>query len=116
MSFDKQEKIAQETLEIYCPLASRLGIAAWKIELEDLCFRYYRPDVYYQMIQKVKKTEVEHNRYIDEVKKLVAESLGLTSIKYKVYGRSKHLWSIYRKMQSRKYPLLYRSTTFLPSE
>lgn len=101
MSFDKQERIAQETLEIYCPLASRLGIASWKIELEDLCFRYYRPDVYYQLVQKEKKTEGEQNRYIDDVKKMIAESLGNTSIKYKVYGRSKHLWSIYRKMQAR---------------
>lgn len=101
MSFDKQERIAQETLEIYCPLASRLGIASWKIELEDLCFRYYRPDVYYQLVQKEKKTQVEQTRYIDDAKKMIAESLGNTSIKYKVYGRSKHLWSIYRKMQAR---------------
>lgn len=101
MSFDKQEKIAKETLEIYCPLASRLGIATWKIELEDLCFRYYRPDMYYQLVQQIKKTEADQNRYIDEVKKMISESLSTTPIKYKVYGRSKHLWSIYRKMQSR---------------
>lgn len=101
MPYEKQEKIALETLEIYAPLASRIGINSLKIELEDLCFRYYRPDMYYQLIQKIKKTEAEQNRYIEEVKSLIAKSLEKTGIKFEVYGRSKHLWSIYRKMQSR---------------
>ena len=55
MPFEKQERIALETLEIYCPLAGRMGISSLKIELEELCFRYYRPDMYYQLVQKVKK-------------------------------------------------------------
>lgn len=101
MPYEKQARIALETLEIYSPLAGRMGINTLKIELEDLCFRYYRPDMYYMLVQKVKKTEAETNRYIDEVKKLVGESLAKTSIKYEIFGRSKHLWSIYRKMTSR---------------
>ncbi len=101
MPYDKQSKIALETLEIYAPLAGRMGINTLKIELEDLCFRYYRPDVYYILVQQIKKTEGETNRYIDEVRRLIGESLGKTNLKHEVFGRSKHLWSIYKKMTSR---------------
>lgn len=101
MPFEKQERIALETLEIYCPLAGRMGISALKIELEDLCFRYYRPDMYYQLVQHIKKTEVEQSRYIDDVKQMISKELNKAGFKFEVYGRSKHLWSIYRKMQSR---------------
>lgn len=103
MAYDKQARIALETLEIYCPLASRLGISSLKIELEDLSFRYYRPDMYYQLSQKVTILERDQASYIDEVKKLISKNLEAThSIrKYEVQGRSKHLWSIYRKMTNR---------------
>ncbi|MGZ3724232.1 MAG: RelA/SpoT family protein [Pseudobdellovibrio sp.] len=102
MPYEKQERIAQETLEIYCPLAGRIGISDLKIELEDLCFRYYRPDKYYELIQTIKKTEHETERYIEEVKRNVHEVLAKSTVKnFKIYGRSKHLWSIYRKMTSR---------------
>lgn len=101
MPYEKQARIALETLEIYCPLAGRMGINELKIELEDLCFRYYRPDMYYQLNTKVKKTEAETDRYIEDVQRLVAKSLEKTTVKYHLYGRSKHLWSIYRKMQAR---------------
>lgn len=101
MPYEKQSRIALETLEIYAPLAGRMGINTLKIELEDLCFRYYRPDMYYILVQKIKKSETETNRYIDEVKRLIHDSLKKTNIKYEVYGRSKHLWSIYRKMTAR---------------
>ncbi|MBY0555224.1 bifunctional (p)ppGpp synthetase/guanosine-3',5'-bis(diphosphate) 3'-pyrophosphohydrolase [bacterium] len=102
MPYEKQERIAQETLEIYCPLAGRIGISSLKIELEDLCFRYSRPDKYYELIQVIKKNENETQRYIEEVKRSVNEVLAKTAIKnVKIYGRSKHLWSIFRKMASR---------------
>ncbi len=101
MPYEKQSRIAQETLEIYCPLAGRMGINSLKIELEDLCFRYYRPDMYYELVQKIKKTEAERNKYIEEVKAMIKNSLAKTEVKYDIMGRSKHLWSIYRKMQSR---------------
>ncbi len=101
MPFDKQERIALETLEIYCPLAGRMGISSWKIELEDLCFRYYRPEMYYSLVQHVKKTEAEQSRYIDDVKSKISKELNKAGFKSEVYGRSKHLWSVYRKMQSR---------------
>lgn len=101
MQFEKQSRIAMETLEIYAPLAGRIGINSLKTELEDLCFRYYRPDMYYELVQKIKKTEAETNRYIDDVKQTITKSLEKTGIKFEIYGRSKHLWSIYRKMQAR---------------
>lgn len=102
MPYEKQERIAQETLEIYCPLAGRIGISSLKVELEDLSFRYSRPDKHYELIQIIKKNEHETQKYIDDVKKSVTEVLSKTAIKnFKIYGRSKHLWSIYRKMTSR---------------
>lgn len=114
MPFEKQERIALETLEIYCPLAGRMGISSLKIELEDLCFRYYRPDMYYELIQKLRKTEAETNRYIGEVKDMISAELLKANFKFEVYGRSKHLWSIYKKMQSRNidYEQLYDVLAF----
>ena len=102
MPYEKQSRIAQETLEIYCPLAGRIGISSVKIELEDLCFKYSRPDKYYELVQLIQKTESDTDKYIKEVHKSIAEVLSGTTIKdYKIYGRSKHYWSIYRKMTSR---------------
>ncbi|OFZ29807.1 MAG: GTP pyrophosphokinase [Bdellovibrionales bacterium RIFCSPHIGHO2_01_FULL_40_29] len=102
MPYEKQVRIAQETLEIYCPLAGRIGISALKVELEDLCFRYSRPDKYYELVQLIEKNEHETEKYIEEVRRSIGEVLGKSQIKnFKVYGRSKHLWSVYRKMTSR---------------
>lgn len=102
MPYEKQARIAQETLEIYCPLASRMGISAVKIELEDLSFRYYRPDVYYQLAQKVEKRENEQKNYIHDVITMIRKELDKAGhAGFEIQGRSKHLWSIYRKMASR---------------
>lgn len=101
MPFEKQSRIAQETLEIYAPLAGRIGINEVKIELEDLCFRYHRPDQYYALVQQVKKSEAERQRYIDSVRTMIHAALERSGIKGEIYGRAKHLWSIYRKMTSR---------------
>ncbi|MGZ3723105.1 MAG: RelA/SpoT family protein, partial [Bdellovibrionales bacterium] len=99
---DKQARIANETLDIYAPLASRLGINAIKIELEDLSFRYAYPEVYYSLAQKVSKKKREREKYIEDVKKILTSELEKrTRIKFEVTGRPKHLWSIYRKMHSR---------------
>lgn len=99
---DKQARIALETLDIYAPLASRLGINAIKIELEDLSFRYAYPEGYYQLAQKVARKKREREKYIEDVKKVLTVELEKrTRIKFEVQGRPKHLWSIYKKMQSR---------------
>ncbi len=102
MPYERQSKIALETLEIYCPLASRMGISSLKIELEDLAFRFYRPEMYYELTQLVQKTKKEQSQYIDDVKKLITKELTHQGFKdVEIQGRSKHLWSIFRKMQSR---------------
>lgn len=99
---DKQARIALETLDIYAPLASRLGINRVKIELEDLSFRYAYPDSYYALVQKVAHKKREREKYIDDVKSILTGELEKkTKIKFEVSGRPKHLWSIYRKMQAR---------------
>jgi guanosine-3',5'-bis(diphosphate) 3'-pyrophosphohydrolase len=99
---EKQSRIAHETLDIYAPLASRLGINSLKIELEDLSFRYAFPEVYYSLAQKVAKKKREREKYIEDVKKILTSELEKrTRIKFEVNGRPKHLWSIYRKMHSR---------------
>ena len=103
MPFEKQERIALETLEIYAPLASRMGISSIKIELEDLSFRFYRPDMYYDLTQKINRQKKDQEQFIVEVKKLISDELIAAGFKtFSVFGRSKHLWSIYRKMQNRK--------------
>lgn len=102
MPYEKQARIAQETLEIYCPLASRMGISSLKIELEDLSFRYLRPDMFYELKQKVEKKEKDQANYIHEVRRMLSHELERSGFKnYEVQGRSKHLWSIYRKMTAR---------------
>lgn len=101
MPYEKQARIAQETLEIYAPLAGRIGINQVKIELEDLCFKYYRPDQYYELVQQVKKTEAERLRYIEVVRRMIQEAVEKTGVRCTVQGRAKHLWSIYKKMTTR---------------
>lgn len=102
MAYEKQSRIALETLEIYSPLASRLGISSLKIELEDLSFRYYRPDMYYQLSQKVNLLEKDQSHYIAEVKRTISNELTGSGFRsFEIQGRSKHLWSIYRKMTQR---------------
>jgi guanosine-3',5'-bis(diphosphate) 3'-pyrophosphohydrolase len=102
MPLEKQGPIAQETLDIYAPLAGRLGISSLKIELEDLGFRYTLPERYYELAQTVAKKKNEREKYIDEVKKILSDELkSKTTTKYNVSGRPKHLYSIYKKMQMR---------------
>jgi guanosine-3',5'-bis(diphosphate) 3'-pyrophosphohydrolase len=102
MAPDKQARIAQETLDIYAPLAGRLGIMSLKVELEDLSFRYSRPDAFYSLSQKIAMKKKERERYIEDVKRLlISELTERTKAKFEVWGRPKHLYSIYKKMQAR---------------
>lgn len=102
MAPEKQMRIAQETLDIYAPLASRLGISSLKIELEDLSFRYSKPDMYYQLAQKVAKKKKEREKFIDETKRILSAELSQrTKLKFEISGRPKHLYSIYKKMTAR---------------
>lgn len=99
MPYQKQARIAQETLDIYAPLASRLGIHSMKVELEDLSFRYAYPDMYYELAQKVAKKKKEREKYIDDVKKTLNQEIhNRSKVKFEVSGRPKHLYSIFKKM------------------
>lgn len=97
----KQRAIAQETLDIYAPIANRLGISSVKLELEDLCLRYLHPDIYYKLAQKVSKTKKEREKYIEDITAQIQEKLKEYDLQASVTGRSKHFYSIYKKMERR---------------
>jgi len=99
MAYEKQLRIGQETLDIYAPLASRLGISSIKVELEDLAFRYTEPDRFYELVQKVAKKKKEREKYIEEVMKILNDEMGKRfKNNFKLQGRPKHLYSIHKKM------------------
>jgi len=100
MKPDAQERIARETLEIYAPLANRLGIQAFKSELEDLSFRWLEPDAYQEVKNAVAKTKRERDNYIDDVSKTLSGRLAEQGFAADVTGRAKHLYSIWRKMKA----------------
>lgn len=101
VSLEKQARIAQETLDIYVPLASRLGINSVKAELEDLCLRFTKPEVYYKLAEKVAMKKSERESYIREVVEVISEKLKEYAITAEIKGRSKHFYSIFKKMNSR---------------
>lgn len=96
---DKRQRIAQETMEIYAPLASRLGI--WQIarELEDLSFKHLHPDRYNEIAQLLAAKRVSRERYIAQVEKIVRDELAKQGIEAEVQGRAKHIYSIYQKIE-----------------
>ena len=94
----KRQEIAQETLEIYAPLANRIGIGWVKNELEDLCLKHLKPDVYEALRIRVAKRDEDRQQYIQEVGALVEKALADAGLMGKVYGRPKHLYGIYQKM------------------
>lgn len=98
---DKQKKIAQETLDIYVPLASRLGINSVKGELEDLCLRFLHPEIYYRLAEKVAMKKSEREKYINETVRVIQDKLIDYGMKIMVKGRPKHFFSIYKKMIAR---------------
>src|ERR1700687_3079766 len=102
---ERQHDIAQETLDIYAPLAHRLGIYWMKSELEDNSLRYLHPEVYYQLKRNVAKKKAERERYIQEVITVLSKRLEEAGIEADVAGRPKHFYSIYQKMQAQN--LLY---------
>lgn len=99
MTRKKQIQIADETLEIYVPLAHRLGIYSLKWELEDLCFRYQEPEKYYELAEMVNVKRREREAYINEIIESLSKSLEGTDINFEISGRPKSLYSINKKMQ-----------------
>jgi len=94
----KRQAIAEETLEIYAPLANRLGIGWIKNELEDLCLKHLKPDVYELLRTRVAKRDEDRQQYIQEVIELVTKAMQEHALPGQVYGRPKHLYGIYQKM------------------
>jgi GTP diphosphokinase / guanosine-3',5'-bis(diphosphate) 3'-diphosphatase len=112
---EKQAAIAQETLEIYGPLANRLGLSSMKRELEDLSLRYTKPEIYFKLVALVEKRLTERQDYVRDVQAMVQSALqshGYTSAE--VTGRPKHFYSIHQKMEKRNlsYEQVYDITGF----
>lgn len=96
----RQQSIASETLEIYAKMAGRLGLSLIKSELEDLCMRYLYPDDYYELAHMVKSKLAERQEYVSLVCEIIRKQLDELGIKGEVFGRPKHLYSIWRKMKT----------------
>ena len=98
----KQKENALETLEILTPIAHRLGMNTIKSELEDLSLRYLKPDVYFDIVEKLNQTKAERDEAVLQMEKNVSEILNNNGIKHKIKGRSKSIYSIYKKLDKGK--------------
>lgn len=96
---EKQKSIAQETLEIYAPIANRLGISKVKWELEDLCLRYLEPEKFYELVERISMKRDEREEYIQEIIERLHRELDKVGIQADISGRPKHFYSIYNKMK-----------------
>jgi len=107
---EKRLRIAQETMEIYIPIAGLLGIGRLKWQMEDLCFKYLHPEDFKALEYKYEVEQMaERNQYIQKVKNILGQKLLENGINFKIEGRFKHLYSIYKKMQikDRKFDEIY---------
>lgn len=102
---EKQVEIAKETMDIYAPIANRLGMQRMKVELEDLAFKYLNPEMYKGISTQIEERKPELQAYIDEVKVLVSEKLRENNLHGEISGRLKHYYSINRKMESQSITL-----------
>jgi len=101
LPMQKREMIAIETLEIYAPLAHRLGISRISWELEDLSLKFLDPEVYEELVKKVKGSRKSREKYLEKIKEPLLKSLESKDINAKIDGRAKHFYSIYKKMKKR---------------
>ena len=99
LSKERQIANAQETMDLYAPLANRLGIYSIKWELEDLSFRYLNPQEYFELVDGISKKRDERTEFIDKIMEQIKQELKKEKIEAEITGRAKHLYSIYRKMQ-----------------
>ena len=99
LSRDRQIANAKETMDLYAPLANRLGIYSLKWELEDLSFRYLYPDEYFEIVQGLDEKREQRLKFLDKIVQKVKDGLRAENIEFEIEGRAKHLYSIYRKMK-----------------
>ena len=109
MSPEKQKEIARETMDIYAPIAHRLGISKIKVELDDLSLKYLQPDVYRKLAEKIAYKKSERQAYIDSIVEEVSKHISDAGIQAKIDGRIKHFFSIYKKMvnQNKTFEQIY---------
>ncbi|MCM3701573.1 bifunctional (p)ppGpp synthetase/guanosine-3',5'-bis(diphosphate) 3'-pyrophosphohydrolase [Paenibacillus macerans] len=100
-SEESQRRIAYETLEIFCPIANRLGISAIKWEMEDIALRYLNPQQYYRIANLMRKKRAEREEYIKNVIARIAEKLEEMGVQADLSGRPKHIYSVYKKMTTK---------------
>ncbi len=100
MKPEKQQEKARETLDIYAPIAQRLGISKVKVELDDLSLKYLEPEVYYDLVDKIAARKSEREKYVQDIVDEVSKHIKNAGIKAKIDGRVKHFFSIYRKMKN----------------
>ncbi len=98
MKPEKQREKARETMDIYSPIAQRLGISKIKIELDDLSFRYLKPDVYFDLVNQIEQKKTQRDKFIQDIVDEVKKHIENAGIEAKIDGRVKHFFSIYRKM------------------
>ncbi len=102
LSVEKQRRVAQETMEIFAPLANRLGIWQMKWELEDLSFRYLNPPRYREIANRIAERQADRETDMQRIKKVLGEELAAAGIQAQVSARPKHIYSIYRKMERKR--------------
>lgn len=98
----KQKEKAKETLDILTPIAHRLGISSIKSELEDLSLRYYKPDIYFEIVENLNQSKAERDKLVVDMKNNVSELLNKNGIKHEIKGRAKSIYSIYKKLDKGK--------------
>jgi len=97
---ESQQRIAKETLEIYCPIAQRLGISKLKVELDDLSLKYLEPEIYYDLVEKIAVRKSVRESYIKSIVEEVSNHIHEAGIEADIDGRIKHFFSIYKKMKN----------------
>lgn len=101
MKPDRQAAISQETMDIFAPIANRLGLSKLKSTLEDLCFRYLHPDTYAELTEQLEERAPDHQAHIHKVRALIEQGLADSGLSTSISGRVKHLVSVHRKMKDK---------------
>ncbi|MGC4048863.1 MAG: bifunctional (p)ppGpp synthetase/guanosine-3',5'-bis(diphosphate) 3'-pyrophosphohydrolase [Paludibaculum sp.] len=105
ISRDRQERIAAETIELYAPIAHRLGMGKLRAELEDLGFRYLDPEAYQEVREAIETRRLANEEVLDEIRTTIQDKLGEETIPARVQGRVKRPWSVYQKLRKQRIPI-----------